>query len=280
MSHWGSIIASSPDLAEQIGKIIVVKYGGNALADGADGAANFATDIALLVQAGIRPVIVHGGGPQIDAALKAHNVPSEFVRGLRVTTAAAMAIVEKVLSGDINAKIVDALQQAGVKTQGISGKDENLIQVEKLQSPDADYGFVGEIKTIHADILRRLIDADTTPVVTPIGAGSSGESYNINADTAAGAIAGALNAHRFFLLTNVAGVLDSDKNLIPELTAEAARTMIADGTIAGGMIPKVETCLDALGAGAGAAVILDGRTPHGMLLDLFTPQGCGTLVRK
>ncbi len=274
-----NLIAASPDRETHRGKIIVVKYGGNALADGGNGAAAFAEDIAALVSAGIKPVVVHGGGPQIDAALKAADIHSEFVRGLRVTTADAIAVIEKVLCHDVNGEITHALRAAGVKAEGISGKTENLISVEKLQSSEADYGFVGEIKAIHADAVRRMIDAGVVPVIAPIGVGPEGESFNINADTAAGAIAGALAAYRFFLLTNVAGVLNADKNPISELSAAHARAMIADGTIAGGMIPKVETCLGAIAAGAGAAVILDGRVPHTVLLDLFTPNGAGTLVR-
>jgi acetylglutamate kinase len=162
---------------------------------------------------------------------------------------------------------------------GLSGKDGNLIMAEKLQSTDADYGFVGDITKINSDILMRLLDAGITPVIAPIGSGEIGQSLNINADTAAGAIAGALKAHRFFLLTNVSGVLGADKNRVAELTAGTAKQMIADGVIAGGMIPKVETCLQAIAAGAGAAVILDGRTPHNLLIDLYTDGGAGTLVR-
>jgi len=274
-----NLIINSADREIHRGKVIVVKYGGNALADGGNGAASFAADIAALVQADIKPVIVHGGGPQIDAALKAEKIESEFVRGLRVTTAAAMAVIEKVLCGDVNGEIATALRLAGVKAEEISGKTENLIQVKKLQSRNADYGYVGEIQHVNADVLRRIIEVGQVPVIAPVGIGPGGASFNINADTAAGAIAGALNAHRFFLLTNVAGVLGADKKLISELSAAVARAMMADGTIAGGMIPKVETCLHALAAGAGAAVILDGRTAHNILLDLFTPNGSGTLVR-
>jgi len=275
-----NLIANSADKNLHRGKIIVVKYGGNALADGGNGAASFAADITTLIQAGIKPVIVHGGGPQIDAALKAEKIESEFVRGLRVTTAAAMAVIERVLCCDVNCEIVEALIHAGVKAKGISGKDDKLIEVEKLQSPDVDYGFVGEIKMINTDVLRQLLDIGVTPVIAPVGAGPDADSFNINADTAAGAIAGALSAHRFFLLTNVAGVLDDNKKLISELSADQARAMIADGTIAGGMIPKVETCLHALSEGAGAAVILDGRTAHSVLQELFTSTGCGTLLRQ
>jgi len=275
-----NLIENSADRETHRGKIIVVKYGGNALADGENGAASFAADIAALIQSGIKPVVVHGGGPQIDAALKTEKIASEFVRGLRVTTAAAMAVIEKVLYGDVNSEIVEALIQAGVKAKGISGKDDKLIEVEKLQSPDVDYGFVGEIKMINTDVLRQLLETGVTPVIAPVGAGPDADSFNINADTAAGAIAGALSAHRFFLLTNVAGVLDGNKRLISELSADQARAMIADGTIAGGMIPKVETCLHALSAGAGAAVILDGRTAHSVLQELFTSTGCGTLLRQ
>lgn len=271
-------IANSAWLDEHRGQIVVAKYGGNAMETPA-AAVQFAEDIALLVQHGVKPVIVHGGGPQIDQMLARLNITSEFVRGLRVTSAEAIEVIEMVLCGKVSQEIVSALSQVNIMATAVSGKDSNLIQCEKLQS-DHDYGFVGEIKKVNPEILHHFLDAGIVPVIAPIGIGSRGESYNINADTAAGAIAGALHAHRFLLLTNVAGVLDADKNLIPELTPSRAKAMIADGTIAGGMIPKVETCLLAVEGGSDGAVILDGRAPHAVLVELFTNEGSGTLVRK
>jgi acetylglutamate kinase len=276
-------IQNSKDLETHQGKIIVIKYGGNAMGGGDENSnalEHFARDIAILIQHGVKPVIVHGGGPQIDAQLKRLGIQSEFVRGLRITTAEAIGVIEMVLSGSVNPEIVTALELAGVMAVGISGKDGNLIMADKLKSDDADYGFVGNITQVNSDVLVRMIDAGITPVIAPIGIGTDGQSYNINADTAAGAIAGALRAHRFFLLTNVTNVLDADKNPMTELTAATAEQMIADGIIAGGMIPKVETCLAAIHAGAGTAVILDGRVPHNVLIDLYTDTGAGTLVRQ
>lgn len=270
-------IATSPWLKEHRGQIIVLKYGGNAMETPA-AAMQFAEDIALMVKHGVKPVVVHGGGPQIDQMLSRLGIHSEFVRGMRVTSAEAIEIIEMVLCGKVAPEIISALSQADVMATGVSGKDSNLIQCEKLKS-DHDYGFVGEIKKVNPDILHHLLNAGIVPVIAPIGIGARGESYNINADIAAGAIAGALHAHRFLLLTNVAGVLDGDKKLIPELTPKCAREMIQDGTIAGGMIPKVETCLLAVESGSDGAVILDGRTPHAALVELFTDEGSGTLVR-
>lgn len=270
-------VASSPWLSAHQGQIIVLKYGGNAMETPA-AAVQFAEDIALMVKHGVKPVIVHGGGPQIDQMLARLNIHSEFVRGLRVTSAEAIEIIEMVLCGKVATEIISALSQQNIMATAVSGKDSNLIQCEKL-SADYDYGFVGEIKKVNPEILNKFLDAGIVPVIAPIGIGARGESYNINADIAAGAIAGALHAHRFLLLTNVAGVMDADKNLIPELTPAKSRELIADGTIAGGMIPKVETCLLAVESGSDGAVILDGRTPHAALVELFTDEGSGTLVR-
>lgn len=274
-----TLITQSPYLAAHQGKIIVIKYGGNALSENDTGAARFAEDIVLLTKHGMKPVVVHGGGPQIDQMLSRLNIASEFVRGLRMTSAAAMEVIEMVLCGKVNPEIVSALQQTGATAIGLSGKDGNLIVCKPLKSDETDYGFVGEIQRVNVEILHKLLDAGIVPVIAPIGTGARGESYNINADTAAGAIAGALSADRFFLLTNVPGVLDGDKKLVGELPTATAHAMIADGTIAGGMIPKVETCLAAVAGGANGAVIMDGRMPHTILLELFTTEGSGTLVR-
>jgi len=279
MNEFETLIAQSPYLHAHAGKIIVIKYGGNALSEDDSGAMRFAEDIALLVRHGVKPVIVHGGGPQIDQMLARLSITSEFVRGLRVTSAAAIEVIEMVLCGKVNPEIVSALGQSGVTSIGLSGKDGNLIPCKPLRTEGTDYGFVGEIQTVNADILQKLLAADIIPVIAPIGIGARGESYNINADTAAGAIAGALAADRFLLLTNVAGVLDDAKKLIPELTPTTAHAMIAGGTIVGGMIPKVETCLQAVSGGARGAVIMDGRVAHAILLELFTDEGSGTLVR-
>ena len=273
------IITASPYLAQHQGKIIVIKYGGNAIADDPGMGRRFAGDIALLAKHGMRPVIVHGGGPQINEMLARLNITSEFVRGLRVTSAEAIEVIEMVLCGKVAPDIIsDLAQEPGILATGVSGKDSRLIECKKMGG-DVDYGYVGEITRVNPDILHKLLNAGIIPVIAPIGIGADGESYNINADTAAGAIAGALNAHRFLLLTNVAGVLDANKNLIPELTADRARALIADGTIAGGMIPKVETCLLAVDGGSGGAVITDGTVPHAILTELFTNQGAGTLVQ-
>ncbi len=276
MTNLQDKIANSPWLKEHYGQIVVLKYGGNAMETPA-AAMQFADDIALMVKHGVKPVVVHGGGPQIDQMLTRLNIHNEFVRGIRVTSAEAIEIIEMVLCGKVGPEIISALSQANVMATAVSGKDSNLIQCEKRT--DYDYGFVGDIKKVNPEILHKFLDAGIVPVIAPIGIGTRGESYNINADIAAGAIAGALHAHRFLLLTNVAGVLDADKKLIAELTPKRAKEMIKDGIIAGGMIPKVETCLLAVESGSDGAVILDGRTPHAALVELFTNEGSGTLVR-
>ena len=278
-----------PFFREHSGETFVIKYGGHAMGD--DGlAALFARDIVLLRQVGINPVVVHGGGPQIGAMLDRLEIKSEFIDGLRVTDQATVDVVEMVLAGSINKAIVSAINQAGGFAIGISGKDGHLIRARKLRrtkrDPDSqiekvlDLGFVGEPAEVNPHVLDLLKRSDIIPVIAPTGVGSAGETYNINADTAAGAIAAATKATRLLFLTDVAGVLDRQKNLIPDMTASQARALIADGTISGGMIPKVETCLDAVAGGVEAAVILDGRVPHAMLLELFTPHGAGTLIRR
>ena len=263
-----------PYLARYAGCTIVVKYGGHAM--GAGG-ATFAQDVVLLSKVGINPIVVHGGGPQINKMLDRLGIKSNFINGLRVTDEATMEVVEMVLAGTINKQLVAAVNAAGACAIGLTGKDGNLLQAKKLSS-DPDLGFVGEPSRVDAGVLDGFRKAQMIPVIAPIGVGAAGETYNINADTVAGAVAAATKATRFLLLTDVPGVLDANKRLISELTAGEARRLIADGTISGGMIPKVETCLAAVDGGVEAAVILDGRVPHAILLELFT-EGAGTLIR-
>jgi acetylglutamate kinase len=278
-----------PFMRRYAGETVVVKYGGHAMGDDALGLV-FARDIVLLKQVGINPVVVHGGGPQIGRMLERLKIQSSFIDGLRVTDAATVEIVEMVLAGSINKSIVGAIGLAGGKAVGLSGKDGNLIQARQVTrtkvDPDShiervlDLGFVGEPETVDPHILRVLAQSDIIPVIAPIGFGANGETFNINADTAAGAIAAALGAKRLLLLTDVAGVLDGNKKLVPELSVAQANQLIADGVISGGMIPKIETCLDAVKGGVAAAVILDGRVAHSLLLEIFTDGGTGTLVRS
>ncbi len=289
--HWlrtaETLIDALPYLRRYAGRPFVIKYGGHAMGD-ARLARDFANDIVLLKQVGINPIVVHGGGPQIGAMLKRLNIESNFVDGLRVTDKATVEIVEMVLSGKINKQIVSDINAAGGTAIGISGRDGNLIEARKLRrtqrDPDSniekilDLGFVGEPRRINPELLEDLIVSDMIPVIAPIGAGPNGESFNINADTVAGAVAEAMGAARLFLLTDVAGVLDKDGALITDLTVDTARERIADGTISGGMIPKIETCISAVADNVEAAVILDGRIPHVMLLEIFTSRGIGTLV--
>jgi acetylglutamate kinase len=272
---------------------VVIKYGGHAMGE-EEVAKLFAADAVLLKMLGVHPVVVHGGGPQISAWLAKAGVKSTFIDGLRVTDEATMEVAEMVLSGAINKEIASWITQAGaeadVRGVGLSGKDARLITVEKVtrtsKDPDSevermvDLGFVGEPKTVDPKILQALIyaDEDYIPVVAPIGVSASGETYNINADTVAGALAGALKAKRMLLLTDVAGVLDKDGELIRQLTVAEARHAITDGVATGGMIPKLETAIHAVEAGVEAVVILDGRRPHAMLVELFTEHGAGTLV--
>ncbi len=277
-----------PFLKRYDDQIIVVKYGGHAMGD-EQGALRFGRDIALLEQVGVNPVVVHGGGPQINAMLKRLNVKSEFVQGLRVTDAQMVDVVEMVLAGTVNKQVAAAITRAGVTAVGISGKDGDLIRARKLtrtiRDPDSniekvlDLGFVGEPESVNPRVLRLLIGADIVPVVAPVGVGADGHTYNINADTVAGAVAGALEAERLLMLTDVAGVLGVDGKLIPEMTVAEVRAGIAAGWISGGMIPKVETCIYAVERGVKGAVILDGRVPHAVLRELFTDAGAGTLIR-
>tara|TARA_R110000787_G_scaffold269107_1_gene375800 strand:- start:3636 stop:4547 length:912 start_codon:yes stop_codon:yes gene_type:complete len=278
-----------PYIQRYAGQTIVVKYGGHAMVDPAL-SAGFARDVVLLKALGIHPVIVHGGGPQIGKLLEKLGIVSEFKGGLRVTDEETMEVVEMVLSGPINKSIVRAINQAGGKAVGLSGSDGNLIRAEKAtkttKDPDShieqvlDLGFVGEPSTIDTTVLNAILrnDAQLIPVVAPVGVGRDGARYNINADTAAGALAAALGASRLLLLTDVAGVLDKDRNLMREIAVSRIPELIADGTAAGGMIPKLETAAHSVNHGVGAAVILDGRAPHALLMELFTEHGAGTLV--
>ena len=278
-----------PFMRRYAGCTFVIKYGGSTMGDANIG-VQFAHDIVLLKQVGIHPVIVHGGGPQIGQMLKRLNVHSEFIDGLRVTDAAAVEVVEMVLAGTINKQIVTSINSAGGKAVGLSGKDGTMIRARKLRrtqrDPDSniekilDLGFVGEPTEIDVEILSIFERSDLIPVIAPIGVGPEGETYNINADTAAGAIAAALGAKRLMLLTDVPGVLNKNKELIPNMTVQQAHEYMADGTITGGMIPKVQTCIEVVEQGVGAAVIIDGRILHALLLEIFTEFGAGTLISR
>ena len=284
-----TLVEALPYLQRYAGETFVIKYGGHAMGD-AEAQRDFAEDIVLLKAVGINPVVVHGGGPQIGAMLKKLGIESSFVGGLRVTDAATAEVAEMVLAGKINKEIVGWLAALGGRAVGISGKDANLVLAEKVRrtEPDpnsgierhVDLGFVGEPVAVDPTILINLTKDNFIPIVAPVALGADGATYNINADTMAGAIAGALGAKRFFLLTDVAGVLDKDKNLLTDLDRAAIDALKADDTITGGMIPKVETCVAAVDAGVEAAVILDGRIPHAMLLEIFTARGAGTLIHR
>lgn len=277
-----------PYMRRYAGATFVVKYGGHAMGDPAL-AELFARDIVLLKQVGIHPIVVHGGGPQIARMLDRLNIKSDFIDGLRVTDQSTVEVVEMVLAGSINKEIVTAINRAGGRAIGLCGKDANLMRAKRLlrtkRDPDSniekvlDLGFVGEPTEVDAELLRQLSKSDVIPVIAPIGVGDDGETFNINADTAAGAVAGALQASRFLLLTDVAGVLDNNGTLIQDMTRARAEELIADGTVSGGMIPKIMTCLDAVKEGVEAAIILDGRKPHAVLLEIFTERGAGTLIR-
>jgi acetylglutamate kinase len=269
-------------------KIVVVKYGGAAMGD-PDLARAFARDITLLHTSGVFPVVVHGGGPQIGRMLDRLGIVSEFRGGLRVTDEKTIEVVEMVLAGSINKEIVMAINAEGGKAVGLSGKDGNMVFAERVTrkeiDPDSniekivDLGYVGEPKTVNRAVIDMTLKADLIPVIAPVAPGRDGRTYNVNADTFAGAIAGALNATRLLFLTDVPGVLDDKREVIKELTVKQAKALIADGTVSGGMIPKVETCLDALARGVEGVVILDGKTPHAVLLELFTEHGAGTLIK-
>ena len=268
---------------------IVIKYGGHAMGQ-EQMARDFARDVVLLEQTAVNPVVVHGGGPQIETMLKRLGIKSEFIGGLRVTDKATMEIVEMVLAGAINKQIVSFINNAGGKAVGLTGKDGNMVVARKAtrhvldpatkRELAVDLGYVGEPDKVDMTVLNVILGRELIPVLAPIAASAQGETFNVNADTFAGHIAGALKAKRLLLLTDVPGVLDKSKSLIGELSVDDARRLIADGTISGGMIPKVETCIDALEQGVEGVVILDGQVPHAVLLELFTDHGAGTLIHR
>ena len=283
------LIEALPHMQRYDEQTVVVKYGGHAMGD-EKVARDFARDIVLLEQTAINPVVVHGGGPQIEAMLKKLGIKSEFAAGLRITDAATVEIVEMVLAGSINKQIVGYINEAGGRALGLSGKDGNMVQARKVTRRVADpgsniekvvdLGFVGEPVKVDITVLTQLLGRELIPVLAPVAAGVEGGTFNVNADTFAGAVAGALKAKRLLLLTDVPGVLDKSKKLIKELSLKDARKLIADGTISGGMIPKVETCIYALEAGVEGVVILDGKIPHAVLLELLTDHGAGTLIKR
>jgi acetylglutamate kinase len=268
-------------------EVVVIKYGGHAMGNKA-AAEDFAEDVVLLELQGVKPIVVHGGGPQIGRMLDKLGIQSEFKGGLRVTDAATVEIVEMVLAGSINKQIVGWLSAEGGKAIGLCGKDGNMVTAKKLtrtmRDPDSqiekelDLGFVGDPHKVDRSVLDAVLKAELIPVLAPVAIGEDGQTYNVNADTFAGAIAGAMRAKRLLLLTDVPGVLDKNKNLIPELTVDQCRALIADGTVSGGMIPKIETCIYAIEQGVEGVVILDGKVPHAVLLELLTEHGAGTLI--
>ena len=276
-----------PFMQRYVGETVVVKYGGHAMGD-AKLSRQFAADMVQLKLSGINPVVVHGGGPQIGAMLKRLNIESRFESGLRVTCDETIKVVEMVLSGSINKEVVANISKAGGKGIGISGKDGNLCVASKLQrtrkDPDSnierviDFGFVGEPAVINRQILDTILASDSIPVIAPIATSRSGETYNINADTFAGAIAEAMKAKRLMLLTDVSGVLDKNGELISEMSLDDIGALIEDGTIHGGMIPKIESCISVVKGGVEGVIILDGRQPHAVLLELLTPHGVGTRI--
>ena len=283
------LVQALPHMQRYDQQVVVIKYGGHAMGDRA-AAEDFAEDVVLLEQSGIKPIVVHGGGPQIGKMLEKLGIKSEFKGGLRVTDAATVEVVEMVLAGSINKQIVGWIGAEGGKAVGLSGKDGNMVTARKVTrttiDPDSniekvvDLGFVGEPEHVNRAVLDQVLQAELIPVLAPVATGQDAQTYNVNADTFAGAIAGAMAAKRFLLLTDVPGVLDKDGRLIPELTVEECRRLIADGTIHGGMIPKIETCIYAIEQGVEAVVILDGKVAHAVLLELFTDHGAGTLVRR
>ena len=267
------------------GQHLVIKFGGHAMGEEAF-IRSFAEDVVLLHQVGAKPVVVHGGGPQIGQMLEKLRIESRFINGLRVTDAATVSVVEMVLAGAINKALAAAITSAGGKAVGISGKDGNLIVASKLLGEpsgdsaveNTDLGFVGTPEKINPEVINALVDAGMIPVIAPVASGADGATYNINADTAAGAVSAGMGARRLLMLTDVAGVIGKDGTVMPHLTMAEAAALIEDGTISGGMIPKVQTCMDAVNGGAEAAVILDGRQPHAVLVELFTEQGVGTIL--
>ena len=283
-----TLVDALPYMQRYAGRTFVVKYGGHAMGD-PELAHDFAQDVVLLKAVGINPVVVHGGGPQIGAMLKKAGIESQFVDGLRVTDKATAEVAEMVLSGAINKEIVSWIAKAGGRAMGISGKDGNMVTARKVRRTRKDHeslieqvidlGFVGEPDKIDVSVIETISAAGMIPVIAPIAPGTDGETYNVNADTMAGAIAAALGAARLFLLTDVHGVLDKQGNLLTDLRPADIEHLHKDGTISGGMIPKLETCIHAVKAGCEAAVVLDGRVSHAMLLEIFTQEGAGTLIR-
>lgn len=287
LAKAGVLSEALPYLRRYAGKTFVIKYGGHAMGDDAL-ARSFGRDIALLKQVGINPVVVHGGGPQIGAMLERLSISSTFVDGLRVTDRGMVDVVEMVLSGSINKHLVSVINAEGGVAVGISGKDGNMIRARKLRHVKVesdsnierilDLGFVGEPTSVNPYVVELMQRSDIIPVIAPIGIDSNGDTYNINADTVAGAVASALGATRLLMLTDVAGVKGADGEVIADISANEAEKLIADGTISGGMIPKIETCLKAVRNDVAAAVISDGRTQHAVLLELFTESGVGTAI--
>ncbi len=273
------LVEALPYMQRFHGRTIVIKYGGNAMVE-ARLQEQFAHDVTLMKQVGMNPVVVHGGGPQIGIMLERLGVPSRFEGGMRVTDAVTMEVVEMVLGGRVNKEIVQAINRAGGRAVGLTGKDGGLLRARPLHRDGVDLGLVGEVTWVDPDVIRLLDQGDFIPVVAPIGVGSLGESYNINADLVAGALAATLKAEKLILMTNVAGVLDQDGQLRTRLEAAEAERMMADGRIHGGMLPKVQCCLDAVAAGVKASHIVDGRVPHALLLEIFTDAGVGTLISE
>ena len=279
------LMQALPHMLRYDDAIVVVKYGGHAMGE-EDAARNFARDMVLLEQSGVNPVVVHGGGPQIGAMLAKLGIKSSFADGLRITDKATVEVVEMVLAGAINKQIVGFINNEGGRAIGLCGKDGNMVTAKKVVRPEVegkpaiDLGFVGDPAKVDATVLEQILGRELIPVLAPIAQGSEGETFNVNADTFAGAIAGALGAKRLLLLTDVPGVLDRDKNLIKQLRINEIPGLIADGTITGGMIPKVETCIYAIEQGVEGVVILDGKTPHAVLIELLTDHGAGTLITR
>ena len=278
---------SLPYIKRFTGKTIVIKYGGNAMVEDAL-KHNFARDIILMKLVGMNPIVVHGGGPQIGELLERLNIESKFVNGMRVTDNATMDVVEMVLGGQVNKQIVSLINQQGGQAIGLSGKDGNLIKASKLavtqnsaamaSSEIIDIGHVGQVDEINVDLLNSLTANHLIPVIAPIGVGSDGATYNINADLVAGELAAVMSAEKLMLLTNVPGLLDKQDQVLTGLTASRVDELIADGTITGGMLPKISCALDAVKGGAKSAHIIDGTVPHSVLLEIFTDRGVGTLI--
>lgn len=264
-----------PYLQRYAGAVVVIKFGGHAMGN-AEEMASFARDVVLMRQVGVNPVIVHGGGPMINQMLGKLDIKSDFVRGKRVTDAATMDVVEMVLSGSVNKRIVQAIQAEGGRAVGLSGKDGGMITCDP---DDPELGLVGRPSEVNPELLNHLFTGGFIPVIAPLGIGRAGETFNINGDTAAGAIAGALKADRLLLLTDVSGVKDANGDVVTQMTPADVQQMTAEGTIAGGMIPKTETALAAIDGGVRAVVILDGRAPNACLLELFTDHGAGSIIR-